>query len=86
MYDVVVHLYADDTQLYVSFDIKDPDNLATAKSYLEKCIAHVCAWLKENKLKLNKDKTEVNTDSQLSSKTMLISYFVVDITLFTHQF
>jgi hypothetical protein len=59
MYGVSVHLYADDTQLYVSFDLNDPDALPAAKSRLEKCIAHIAAWMKENKLKLNEEKTEV---------------------------
>ena len=57
-YVVSVHLYADldDTQLYVSFDMNDPDALAAGKSQPEKCIAHIAAWMKENKLMLNKDK------------------------------
>ena len=59
MYGVSAHLYEDDTQLYVSFDMNDPDDLAAEKSRLKKCIAHIAAWMMENKLKLNKDKTEV---------------------------
>jgi hypothetical protein len=59
LYGVSVHLYADDTQLYVSFDLDDPDALAAAKLRLEKCISHIAAWMKENKLKLNEEKTEV---------------------------
>ena len=59
MYSVSAHFYADDTQLYISFDMNDPDDLAAAKSKLEKGVAHIAAWMKENKLKLNKDWTEV---------------------------
>lgn len=59
MYGVSVHLYADDTQLYVSFDLNSPDDLAAKKFKLERCIAHISAWMLVNKLKLNQDKTEV---------------------------
>ena len=34
-------------------------DLAAAKSQFKKCIAHIAAWMKENKLKLNKNKTDV---------------------------
>ena len=59
LYGVSVHLYADDTQLYVSFDLNDPEDFAAAKERLEKCIAHISAWMKDTKLKLNEEKTEV---------------------------
>jgi hypothetical protein len=50
-------LYADDTQLYITFDILgDP---STAIQRLEECIAHVKAWIEQNMLKLNDSKTEV---------------------------
>jgi exonuclease III len=59
LYGVSIHLYADDTQLYVSFALNNPQDLADAKERLEKCIAHISAWMHENKLKLNGEKTEV---------------------------
>ena len=51
MYCVSVHLYADDTQLCVLFDMNDADDLAAAKSQHGKCIskAHSAAWVTENK-------------------------------------
>ena len=49
------HIYADDTQIYISFKVKDSQN---AIQMLEHCIAEIRTWMAENKLKLNDDKTE----------------------------
>jgi hypothetical protein len=56
---VNVHLYADDTQLYFSFDPKDANSLNEAITVMEQCIARLKGWMKENKLQLNDEKTEV---------------------------
>ena len=50
------HLYADDSQLYVSFSSCDS---AAALNGLQSCLASVQSWMSTNKLKLNPDKTEV---------------------------
>ena len=52
------HLYADDTQLYLSFDCNDPANTHTTLHFIEKCIAEIKSWMLANKLKLNAGKTE----------------------------
>ncbi|KAF7243102.1 RNA-directed DNA polymerase from mobile element jockey [Varanus komodoensis] len=49
------HLYADDTQLYLSFST----NPGEAVAVLNRCLAEVKGWMRANKLKLNPDKTEV---------------------------
>ena len=49
------HLYADDSQLYVSFSTRD--SVESLKN-LQSCLAAVQNWMLENKLKLNPDKTE----------------------------
>ena len=49
------HLYADDSQLYVSFTSGDS---AAALNGLQSCLASVQSWMSTNKLKLNPDKTE----------------------------
>ena len=50
------HFYADDTQIYVFFNVKDA---SSACSMLEKCICDVKSWMACNFLKLNDEKTEV---------------------------
>ena len=50
-----MHMYADDTQLYVSFSA---DNGAYAKCRLEDCITEIRQWMGKNHLKLNDSKTE----------------------------
>ena len=49
------HIYADDTQLYISFKCNDP--LATLPK-LNSCISHIRVWMIKNKLKINDSKTE----------------------------
>ena len=49
------HLYADDSQLYVSFASGDS---AAALNGLQSCLASVQSWMSTNKLKVNPDKTE----------------------------
>lgn len=46
-------LYADDTQVYVSFKVHDSSQLLHATWRLEKCITEVKEWLNDNSLKLN---------------------------------
>lgn len=50
------HMYADDTQLYLTLAPDDPTKgIAT----MEKCIDEIKVWMTRNKLKLNDTKTEV---------------------------
>ena len=50
------HFYADDTQIYMSFN---PSDALQSKSLIEECIQDVQLWMVANKLKLNGDKTEL---------------------------
>ena len=52
------HIYADDTQLYVSFDSSDPLELENAITVLQNRIKDIKIWMNVNKLKLNESKTE----------------------------
>ena len=53
------HLYADDTQLYVTFKSNNSGDLIAAKLKIEECVCQLDEWLTMNKLKLNSDKTEI---------------------------
>ena len=52
-----VHTYADDTQLYISFSPVDKTSEPDAVIAIENCIRDVCAWMRDDKLMLNDDKT-----------------------------
>ena len=52
------HLYADDTQLYLSFDINDSISALGARIIMESCITDIQSWMLLNCLKLNGNKTE----------------------------
>jgi hypothetical protein len=54
-YSIEIHMYADDTQLYLSFNVDDYEE---AKARMEKCVSEMRSWLAENHLKLNEEKTE----------------------------
>jgi len=53
-HSVSFHLYADDTQIYIPFKKNDP----AALNSLLLCLEEVKAWLAQNFLSLNSDKTE----------------------------
>ena len=49
------HIYADDTQIYLRFDVKDP---VSAIDKLNLAINDVRSWMIKSKLKINDDKSE----------------------------
>ena len=50
------HMYADDTQLYISFSVTDAE---TFMQRLEACIRDIDIWMVKNRLKKNREKTKV---------------------------
>ena len=50
------HLYADDTQLFVSFQPSTDGHLESVVERVEACIAEIDQWMHSNKLKLNMGK------------------------------
>ena len=65
-FNVAHHLYADDTQIYLELDSR---NFESSITELTNCLEAVQAWMGNNKLKLNPDKTEfiVIGDDQIRS-------------------
>ena len=64
-----IESFADDTQLQVSVS---PPNIQLAISTLETCLSDIQTWMLENKLKLNKDRTE-GLLMRPSSKSLSVS-------------
>ena len=54
-HNIGYHIYADDTQLYISFKCKDPLESLTK---LNMCISIIRVWMIKNKLKINDSKSE----------------------------
>ena len=52
------HMYADDVQLYTSFNPNDHVSITSALNNLSSCIDALKIWMQNNMLKLNDDKTE----------------------------
>ena len=50
-----IHLYADDTLLYLPFQ---PDQSEEAMTRLDACVEDIRQWMENNFLKLNDSKTE----------------------------
>lgn len=74
------HMYADDVQLYIDFDPKDPISITAALAQLSRCIDAIKNWLGKNMLKLNDDKTEflVVTSSHHKRTMLPVSLMVGD--------
>ena len=52
------HMYADDVQIYTSFDPKNPGSITSSLNTMSTCIDSIKAWMHDNYLKLNDSKTE----------------------------
>ena len=58
-YNMGFHFYADDTQLYLSFDSLDGDDQVSWVAQIESCVWEIDRWMARNKLKQKRDKTEL---------------------------
>ena len=70
------HLYADDSQLYVSFASGDS---AAALNGLQSCLASVQSWMSTNQLKLNPDKTEFLLIGNKRQRSKYLSMFPIEL-------
>ena len=59
------HIYADDSQLYLSFQPTLPSDRDLAMSTIKRCVHENDQWMLVNSLKLNKDKTELRVISAI---------------------
>ena len=55
---ISIHLYADDTQMYISFSPLSNEDTNSAMMRLQACVIAIQNWMIANKLKLNADKTD----------------------------
>ena len=56
---VKFHIYADDTQLYVEFDLQAVSSFLKALLALEECIKEIRAWMMHNRMMFNDGKSEL---------------------------
>jgi len=73
-YDVRLHAYADDTQLYLHFCRNE---IMSSINQLEHCILDIGHWMSANRLKLNTDKTKLLFASSSHSCTTLSGRYLV---------
>ena len=80
-HNICHHLYADDTQIYLSLSKTDPE---MSLSLVQQCLEDVSDWIVASKLKLNPEKTEfilIGTKSQREKfkKYFLQNYAIRDL-------
>ena len=76
------HFYADGTQLYITFMTPSVSDMNLSNAKLVNCVRDMDAWMHSNKLKLNKDKSEVLvTSSSYRPRPPLSSVDICDETV-----
>ena len=58
-HEMQFHFYADDIHLYISFSTNKDAELTNSITKIEECLSDIDKWMSINRLKLNKDKTEL---------------------------
>ena len=58
-YQLNFHIYADGTQLYMSFKPNNAESLPLVISNIQNCVVDIKSWMTANMLQLNMNKTEV---------------------------
>ena len=70
------HLYADDTQVYISLS---QSNAQESVSTLSDCLTDILFWMESSKLKLNPDKTDLIITCTKQHRNRVISPFPVKL-------
>ncbi len=77
--NISYHLYADDTQLYMSFNFTDSSSQYDCLQKMQQCVSTIKQWMVHNKLKLNDDKTEIMfISSRFYQKHITLTDFTID--------
>ena len=71
------HLYADDTQLYLTFRPSPIGRLENAKEAIQNCTRDIAIWMRTNKLKLNDEKTDLLVLSARHRPQIDIDYITI---------
>ena len=58
MHGLELHLYADDTQVYIAFCPVSKSDTDSAVRKINACVADIRTWMMQNRLQLNDSKTE----------------------------
>ena len=85
-FNLSYHFYADDSQLYLSFQPTIPGDRDLAVSNIERCVLEIDHWMLVNRLKLNKDKTKLLVISAKHLPVPIVQEISVDSeTIFSSQ-
>ena len=77
--NVFYHLYADDTQLYLSFNFQDATSQLECLHQMQDCVGNIKNWMVSNKLKLNDEKTEIMyISSRFYQQQIILQDFTID--------
>ena len=76
-YGLAIQLYADDSQLYISFHPLSPTEMGDATGKINKCLAEIKEWMVKNFMKLNESKTVL----LLIGKPLVLKKFNLELTL-----
>ena len=72
------HMYADDTQSYLDFS---PEDEVSAHATIAGCVMEIKAWLSDNFLLLNENKTEAMTVMPVNQPALANSIKLGDVTV-----
>ena len=51
-HDSSVHSYADDTQLYLSFNVNEPSEENLTRERIELCISDITSWMSKKQIEI----------------------------------
>jgi hypothetical protein len=74
------HLYADDTQVYMTFKFNTSPTVNETMARAQLCVTDIHAWMVTNKMKLNADKTElmVLTSPRVRHRVLIPDFYIMD--------